>query len=264
MRIALGIEYDGRAFFGWQTQREEPTVQQTLERALAVVADHPVAVVCAGRTDTGVHARCQVAHFDTGSERSERSWVLGANSNLPASVCVLWARAVEGDFHARFSAVGRRYRYVILNRWVRPALESGRMSWERQPLDAEAMHRAAQALVGEHDFTSFRSSGCKANHPVREVHSVAVHRDGDIVTIDIAANAFLYHMVRNIAGTLLAVGRGEREPGWAGEVLAARDRRVAGVTAPPDGLYFWGVRYPRAFGLPKQPPSFPAAGDSGP
>ena len=264
MRIALGIEYDGRAFFGWQTQREEPTVQQTLERALAVVADHPVSVVCAGRTDTGVHARCQVAHFDTAAERSERSWVLGANSNLPASVCVLWARVVGEDFHARFSAVGRRYRYVILNRWIRPALESGRMSWERRPLDAEAMHDAAQALVGEHDFTSFRSSGCKANHPVREVRSVGVQRDGDIVTIDIAANAFLYHMVRNIAGTLLEVGLGAREPSWVAEVLAARDRRLAGVTAPPDGLYFMGVRYPDALGLPDRPPSFPTGEETRP
>lgn len=262
MRIALGIEYDGRAFHGWQTQRQEPTVQATLERALGKVADHPVSVVCAGRTDTGVHARCQVVHFDSESERSMRSWILGANSNLPDTVCVLWVRPVPADFHARFSALGRRYRYLVLNRWVRPAVDAGRVSWERRPLDDHIMDEAAQALRGEHDFSAFRSSGCRANHPVREIREIAVSREGDRVMLDVVANAFLYHMVRNIAGSLLEVGVGDRPPGWLAEVLHTRDRRRAGVTAPADGLYFMGVRYPEAFDLPQSPPAFAERDDT--
>lgn len=259
MRYALGIEYDGSAFLGWQAQREAATVQGVLERALSRVADAPIRVVCAGRTDTGVHARCQVVHFDSPVERAERSWVLGGNSNLPSSVCVLWARAVASDFHARFSALARQYRYVILNRWVRPAIAQGRVSWIRRPLDAAAMHRAAQALAGEHDFSAFRSSGCSANHPVREIHAIAVQREGDRVHLDVTANAFLYHMVRNIAGSLLEVGTGERPENWLEELLDGRDRRQAGVTAAADGLYFVGVRYPEAFGLPARPHAFPGS-----
>ncbi len=257
MRIALGIEYDGRAFYGWQTQRQTPTVQATLEQALGKVANHPVSVICAGRTDTGVHARGQVVHFDTTADRSDRSWILGANANLPETVCVLWAQAVDDGFHARFSALGRRYRYQLLNRWVRPAVDVGRVSWERRPLDDEAMHEAAQALKGEHDFSAVRSSGCRANHPVREIREISVSRVGEIVSIDVAANAFLYHMVRNIAGTLLAVGRGEQPVEWVARVLATRDRNQAGVTAPPDGLYFMGVRYPTEYGLPEDAPTWP-------
>ena len=259
MRYALGIEYDGSGFFGWQTQRQQPTVQATLEAALSRVANHPVSVACAGRTDTGVHARAQVVHFDSYAERSLRSWILGANSNLPDSVCVVWARQVSDEFHARFTALGRSYEFVILNRWVRPALDTGKVCWERQPLDAGAMNLAAQALLGEHDFTSFRSSGCKANHPVRTVQAVSVSRSGSEVKVSIAANGFLYHMVRNIVGALIEVGRGERPVEWLGEVLAARDRSIAGVTAAPGGLYFAGARYPRAFGLPEEPPDFSAA-----
>lgn len=250
MRYALGIEYDGSAFFGWQTQRQQPTVQQSLETAIGQVANHPVSLVCAGRTDTGVHALCQVAHFESSAQRSERSWLLGTNSNLPAAVCLLWVRGVEDGFHARFSAYSRSYRYVLLNRPVRPALEAGRVTWHRKPLDTEAMHRAAQALRGEHDFSAFRSSGCSANHPVREVLEISVRREADRVLLDVTANGFLYHMVRNIAGALLPVGEGERAPGWAAELLASRDRRLAGITAPPDGLYFMGARYPAHFGLP--------------
>lgn len=263
MRIALGVEYDGSGFFGWQTQRQQPTVQEALERALTVVADEAVSVICAGRTDTGVHAHGQVVHFDTGAERSERSWVLGANSNLPGGVCVLWARAVEPDFHARFTAIGRQYRYVILNRWVRPALQAGRVCWQRRPLDAEAMNEAARHLVGEHDFSSFRSAGCKANHPIRELRTLTVRRQGERVIIDVAANGFLYHMVRNIAGTLMEVGLGDRSPSWVEAVLAARDRRRAGVTAPSDGLYFVGARYPASSGLPERPPTFAGSDRSG-
>jgi tRNA pseudouridine38-40 synthase len=259
MRYALGIEYDGSAFLGWQSQRQTPTVQDTVEQALARVADEPVRLVCAGRTDTGVHAVCQVAHFDSTSERSERSWVLGANSNLPDTVSVLWARPVDEEFHARFSAAARHYRYVILNRWVRPAIGHGKLSWCRRPLDADAMHEAAQALLGEHDFTSFRSSGCKANHAVREIQSISVGREADRVILDVSANGFLYHMVRNIAGSLIKIGVGEQAVGWLAELLELRDRRQAGATASPHGLYFRGVRYPSSAGLPVELRPFPEA-----
>ncbi len=259
MRYALGIEYDGSAFLGWQSQRQQPTVQDTLQAALARVADEDIRLVCAGRTDTGVHARCQVAHFDTGSERSERSWILGANSNLPSTISVLWVRKVTEDFHARFTAMARHYQYVILNRWVRPAIECGQVSWCRKPLDAGAMNEAAQALLGEHDFSAFRSSGCKANHAVREIQSISVRRKDDRLMLDVSANGFLYHMVRNIAGSLMEIGTGERPVEWLAKLLAGGDRRLAGVTAPPDGLYFMGVRYPDSAGIPSVPETFPTA-----
>jgi tRNA pseudouridine38-40 synthase len=251
-RIAFGLEYDGSRFRGFQRQQQRPTVQEVLEDALATVADEPVTVHCAGRTDTGVHAACQVIHIETGAERRERAWVLGANSNLPGSVAVRWARFVDSDFHARFSARGRYYRYRILNRWIRPGLHAGRVAWERRPLDAGLMHEAAQVLVGEHDFSSFRALGCQARHARRHLKSISVRRSGDELVLDVAANAFLYHMVRNIAGTLIAVGCGEREPAWVAEVLAARDRSLAGVTAPPEGLYFMGVDYPEHPELPSK------------
>jgi tRNA pseudouridine38-40 synthase len=244
MRLAAGIEYDGSGFFGWQRQRQSPTVQECLESALSRVADHPVTVHCAGRTDTGVHAVCQVVHFDTSAERRERSWVLGANTNLHPGVSMLWTRPVDDDFHARFSARRRRYRYRIVNRWVRPALERGRVAWIRKPLRAERMHEAAQALRGEHDFSSFRAVGCQARSPVRQVHEIAVRRCGNEVVVDIVANAFVYHMVRNIAGTLIPVGTGERPVEWPGEVLARADRTAAGITAPAEGLYFVAPAYP--------------------
>ncbi len=253
MRIALGIEYDGSAFCGWQTQSHAPSVQDALQAALSKVADHPVKVVCAGRTDSGVHATAQVVHFDTRAERPLHAWVLGGNANLPDSVSVTWAQAVDQDFHARFKATARSYRYVILNRKVRPAVLRKRVCWMHHALDEAAMQTAAQALLGEHDFSSFRALACQARHAVRRVHRLNVSRSGEFVYIDIEANAFLHHMVRNIAGTLMAVGRGEREPGWVAEVLAARDRTVGGVTAPPDGLYLSGVRYPERFGLPDTP-----------
>lgn len=257
-RIAMGVEYDGTPFRGWQWQHAEPTVQAAVEAALSAVADEPVRVMCAGRTDTGVHARCQVLHFDTDAVRAERSWVLGANTNLDQGVAMLWAREVPGDFHARFSATGRRYRYRLLNRWTRPALDRHRAAWWHYPLDADRMQAAAGHLLGEHDFTSFRAVACQARHAVREIRDISVRRAGQQVIIEIAANAFLHHMVRNIAGTLMAVGQGEREPDWVAEVLTARDRTAAGITAPPEGLTLVGVEYPEELGLPTGPgPDFP-------
>ncbi|RMG38040.1 MAG: tRNA pseudouridine(38-40) synthase TruA [Gammaproteobacteria bacterium] len=251
MRIALGVEYDGRGFHGWQAQQKGVrTVQVTLEQALSKVADHPLRVVCAGRTDTGVHALGQVVHFDTDAVRSERNWLLGSNVNLPPDVSVTWVREVSSEFSARFSAVSRRYRYFILNRTARSAVLAGRVTWVHRPLDAEAMHRAGQALVGEHDFSSYRALGCQAKSPVRTLHSLVVERHGDFVVLSVHANAFLHHMVRNIAGVLIAIGKGDRPETWAGEVLALRDRTLGGVTAPPEGLYFEQVEYPPEFGIP--------------
>jgi tRNA pseudouridine38-40 synthase len=261
MRYAIGLEYDGSEFLGWQIQRQEPTVQGCVERAFAQVADHEVRVTCCGRTDTGVHALGQVAHFDSDAERTERDWLLGANSNLPAGVSVLWIRAVESSFHARFSAFARSYRYLILNRWVRPALEARRMSWCRAPLDAGRMHAAAQVLRGEHDFTSFRAGACQARHAVREIQEITVARAGDVLSLDVTANGFLYHMVRNIAGCLAKVGLGEVEEGWLQRVLDARDRSVAAPTAQPEGLYFVRARYPAEYALPEGPPAFPRGVD---
>jgi tRNA pseudouridine38-40 synthase len=250
IRIALGVEYDGSQFNGWQLQAHAPSVQETLENALSRVAAQPVRVVCAGRTDTGVHALGQVVHFDTTAERSVRAWVLGANVNSPRSVAVLWARRVPDAFHARFAARARHYRYVILNRWVRPAILDGRVTWERHPLEEAAMAEATRFLLGTHDFSSFRTVACQAKHPVRTVHRLDVTRQGDFIIVDVVANAFLHHMVRNVAGTLVAVGRGDQEPKWVKEVLAARSRTAAGITAPADGLYLVGVDYPDTFPVP--------------
>ncbi|HET7844569.1 MAG TPA: tRNA pseudouridine(38-40) synthase TruA [Xanthomonadales bacterium] len=252
MRIAIGIEYDGTAYLGWQRQANGPSVQATIERAVSRVADAAIELVCAGRTDTGVHARCQVAHFDTQAERSERAWVLGCNSQLPPDVCVRWAVPVADDFHARYGAYARRYRYTILNRKVRPALESRFVTWERVPLDAARMHDAAQALVGEHDFSAFRTVACQARSPLRNIAAISVAREHEHVVLEVCANAFLHHMVRNIVGTLLPIGRGEQPVGWAAALLAGRDRTVAGPTAPPTGLVFTGPLYPRAWGLPDE------------
>jgi len=249
-RIALGIEYDGTAFAGWQTQVHATTVQASVEAAVSAVADHPVELTAAGRTDAGVHATRQVAHFDTTSERSERAWVLGANSVLRPDASLLWAREVPSDFHARFSAEARSYRYEICNSPARPTLDRDRVCWVREPLDVSLMHQSAQVLVGVHDFSSFRAAECQSKTPVRHLESIAVATFDDRVAIDVTANAFLHHMVRNIAGVLIAVGRGKRPAAWVPEVLEARDRRVGGVTAPPQGLYLVGVRYPAGFGLP--------------
>jgi tRNA pseudouridine38-40 synthase len=252
LRIALGIEYDGTDFFGWQRLSHGKAIQAAVEGALSFVADEPIEVVCAGRTDAGVHARCQVVHFDTNVQRSERGWTLGANSRLPASVAVRWAKPVATDFHARYGAHGRRYRYHILNRGVRPALEARFVAWERRPLDVGTMHEAAQALVGEHDFSAFRTVACQARTPTRCVHRIRVARDGEHVLIDIQANAFLHHMVRNIVGSLLPVGYGEQPTVWLARLLAGRDRAVAGPTAPAQGLTFLGPLYPADCGLPEE------------
>lgn len=262
MRIALGIEYDGSAFKGWQLQRHETaTVQASVESALSRVAAHPVRVVCAGRTDSGVHAVGQVVHFDTAAQREPRNWVLGANVNLPPTVVVTWAQVVDDAFHARFAAESRRYCYVILNRPTRSGLLAGRATWSHRPLDAGRMHEAGQALVGTHDFSSYRAQACQANSPLRTLHGLQVQRCGDLITLRVHANAFLHHMIRNIAGVLMAIGRGERPLAWAEEVLSLRDRTLGGVTAPPDGLYFERVWYPERFAIPAPSPLyFPAGG----
>ncbi len=248
MRIALGVEYDGTDFCGWQIQTGVRTVQECVEKALSKVADHPLRVICAGRTDTGVHALGQVIHMNVTAQRSMHSWVFGANTNLPKDVAVLWAQAVNDEFHARFSARARHYRYIIFNRAVRPAVWADKASWEyRQPLDVERMRTAAQFLIGEHDFSSYRARSCQAKSPVRTVSRLTVRSEGAQVILEISANAFLQHMVRNIAGVLMAIGCGKQEPEWARTVLEARDRIAGGVTAPPQGLYLCGVDYPAPF-----------------
>ena len=250
MRIALGIEYDGTSYNGWQRQKTGLGVQQRLEEALSIVANEKVDVICAGRTDTGVHASGQVVHFDTDSERTDRGWLLGANTNLPEDICVTWVKPVDQDFHARFSALARSYRYLILNRLERSALHRNRAWWVYEPLHETPMQAAAQQLLGEHDFSAFRSAACQANTAVREITAISVSRSGDWLTIDVTANAFLMNMVRNIVGSLAAVGLGEQGVEWIGEVLESRDRKAGGITAPPHGLTLVGVEYPGAFGIP--------------
>ncbi len=261
MRVALGIQYDGAGFRGWQAQPAGVrTVQASLERALARVADHSVGLTCAGRTDAGVHAVGQVAHFDTRAVRSTRAWVRGGNAHLPPDLSLNWACEVPDDFHARFSASARRYRYLIYNHPQRSALWRGRAVWHYRPLDAARMHAAGQALVGEHDFNAFRAAECQARHPIRDVLELAVWQQGEGVLLEIEANAFLHHMVRNIAGVLLAIGAGDRQVEWAAEVLEGRDRTRAGVTAPAEGLYLLAVRYPQRFELPAAPKTSPVFG----
>ena len=249
MRIVCGVEYNGAGFFGWQRQNHARSVQADIEAALSRVANHPLKVVCAGRTDSGVHATWQIIHFDSEAERSERSWVLGANANLPADARLLWARAVDDDFHARFSAQARSYRYVILNREIRSALLHHQVTWHYRPLEVSPMQEGARHLLGEHDFSSFRALACQAHSPVRTIHRLDVTRRGEYLYLDVVANAFLHHMVRNIAGVLMAVGHGEQEPGWVEDILEQRDRTRGGVTAPAAGLYLVGVRYPECYGI---------------
>ncbi len=249
-RIALGVEYDGRGFVGWQAQRGQRSVAAELERAVRAVADAPIALICGGRTDAGVHAAGQVVHFDAPTVRTQRGWLLGINSTLPADVSVRWARAVPDWFHARFSALGRHYRYRILSRDTRSALHAGRAAWCRRPLDLAAMREAGARLLGEHDFSAFRAAHCQSRSPVRRLDRIDLSRAGDEVCIEVEANAFLHHMVRNLAGLLIEIGSGDAPPAWATEVLESRDRRRSAATAPPEGLYLQAVRYPAAFGLP--------------
>ncbi|MEJ2529022.1 MAG: tRNA pseudouridine(38-40) synthase TruA [Gammaproteobacteria bacterium] len=251
MRYAVGVEYDGTAFHGWQIQDGVRTVQQQLQQALTAVANHQVSVQCAGRTDTGVHAIGQVVHFDSDAMRSNRNWLLGTNVNLPEDVNINWIVPVTADFHARFSALKRSYKYVIYNGSSRSSIWRNRAVWERRELDVERMQLAAEPLIGTHDFSSFRAVACQAKSPVRSLTQLELRRDGDIITIELSANAFLHHMVRNIAGVLIAIGCGEMPIAWALQVLEHRDRTLGGVTAPPQGLYLTSVGYPPEFGLPE-------------
>ncbi|PVY78242.1 tRNA pseudouridine(38-40) synthase [Tamilnaduibacter salinus] len=253
-RVALIVEYDGAAYHGWQMQQPGvPSVEAEVRAAASRVANEPVIPVCAGRTDAGVHACAQVVHFDTQARRSQRSWVMGINTNLPSSVSVRWAGPVSQDFHARHSATARRYRYVIYSHPVRPALLRHQVAWTFRPMDAAAMNDAAQVLVGEHDFSTFRAAGCQSRTPFRNIHAIAVRRSGPFVELDVTANAFVHHMVRNLAGSLMAVGSGHRQPDWIHEILEARDRRQGGMTAPAQGLHMVEVTYPPGFGLPDLP-----------
>ncbi len=254
MRLALGVEYDGSRFAGWEAQPGRRTVQEAVETALSRVADHPVRVVCAGRTDAGVHAWGQVVHLDAPVHRAERAWLLGGNANLPTDVGLAWARPVPEEFDARRSALRRHYRYLVYNHALRPALLRERVCWECRPLDAERMQAAGAFLLGEHDFSAFRAAACQARSPVRRVERLEVSRRGRLVAIDVVANAFLHHMVRNIAGVLMAIGLGKEPPEWARQVLDGRDRRLGGVTAEPQGLYLVGVEYPARFETPPVPP----------
>jgi tRNA pseudouridine38-40 synthase len=250
VRVALGLEYDGGGFCGWQSQPSGCGVQDALEEALGKIAGRPVRVVAAGRTDTGVHASVQVVHFDTDVHRPETAWVRGVNAFLPGGMAVLWARPVADDFHARFSALGRSYRYVLLTHPVRPALLNGRVGWFHLPLDLHAMREGAGYLLGEHDFSAFRAAECQAKSPVRRMDALEIRAAGDYLVFDLSANAFLHHMVRNLVGCLVYVGKGRYPPAWIKELLDSRDRTLAAPTFAPDGLYLSGIRYDPKWGIP--------------
>jgi tRNA pseudouridine38-40 synthase len=249
-RIALAVEYDGSRYHGWQRQKDVDSVQARLEAALSRVADAPIEVVCAGRTDAGVHATNQIVHFDSTAQRPDQAWVFGGTQALPSDISIVWARAMNSEFHARFSAIARSYRYVILNRATRSAVHHGHVTWWRERLNAELMHQAGQFLLGEHDFSSFRAKGCQAQSPIRTVESFSVQRAGDFITIDITANAFLHHMVRNIVGTLLPIGAGVQSVEFMPALLQLKQRALAGITAPAAGLYLVNVVYPEHFSIP--------------
>lgn len=249
MRIALVLEYDGTQYHGWQAQTGLHTVQQSVEHALSKVADTSISIVCAGRTDTGVHATNQVIHFDCDKERTIRAWIHGVNSFLPKDICVKWGKEMPDSFHARYSAVSRRYRYVIYNGAIRPALLRSNVTWQYRQLDHRLMNQGAQSLLGENDFTSFRSVECQSKTPMRNIIQLQVTRCGELVMVDVTANAFLHHMVRNIAGVLIAVGSGKQSVSWVEEVLKAKDRRLGAETAPSYGLYLVQVSYPKEFAV---------------
>lgn len=250
MRIALGIEYNGHGFYGWQAQQELPTIQGELERALSLVANEQIFLFCAGRTDANVHATGQVVHFDTRAKRHIDAWIWGTNSHLPPSIKVRWAKAVDYSFHARFKATARRYRYIIYNNPIRPALFNARATWYYFPLDIERMREAGQYLIGEQDFSSFRSSQCNSKSPMRNVTEFTIARHHDFVVMEIQANAFLHHMVRNIVGTLVKIGSNTKDPTWMLDVLQAKSRKAAAETAAPDGLYLTKVFYPEPYIFP--------------
>lgn len=247
----MGIEYDGAAYNGWQRQQNGTGVQELVEKALAAIGNETTDVFCAGRTDTGVHASGQVIHFDTAADRSSRSWVMGANSKLPDDINATWAKIVDRDFHARFSATCRHYQYRIFNCPIRSSLHRNRAWWVCQTLDDRAMQEGAMCLLGEHDFSAFRASGCQASTPVRTVTSINISREHRWITLNISANAFLQHMVRNVVGTLAAVGLNEQPQDWVAEVLESRDRSLGGMAAPAHGLTLMGVRYPQRCDLPE-------------
>jgi tRNA pseudouridine38-40 synthase len=251
-RVALAIEYRGSDYHGFQVQPNGvKTVQQALEKALSIVADEDITLVCAGRTDAGVHATNQIIHFDTLALRAPKAWVLGTRQHLPDTIGVRWAKNVPPHFHARFSALARTYRYLISNSETSSALLHDQVTWSSRSLDIEKMRVAANYFVGQHDFTSFRATQCQAKSPVRTIHYLKLIRQGDLIVLEVCANAFLHHMVRNIVGVLLAVGAGDKDPIWASEVLSARDRSKASVTAKPNGLYLVSVEFPVEFNLPR-------------
>ncbi|MEM9103028.1 MAG: tRNA pseudouridine(38-40) synthase TruA [Pseudomonadota bacterium] len=251
MRVALGVEYFGEAYCGWQRQTHSPSVQEKLEQALSHIASESIKVKCAGRTDTGVHATGQVVHFDTQAERPDKAWFLGTNHHLPNDISVRWAKRVNDEFHARFSATARRYRYLIHNHRTRSAILSSGLTWVYRKLDAEKMASACPYFLGEQDFSSVRAAGCQSHSPMRNIIELNVARKGDLIILDIKANAFLHHMVRNIVGVLLAIGTGDKPPEWAQELLEQKDRRLAPATASPNGLYLVDVDYPLTFELPR-------------
>ena len=256
MRIALGISYSGSAYEGWQSQLSGKTVQDKLELALSRFSVQPVRVMCAGRTDAGVHALMQVAHFDTALQRETASWVRGTNAFLPPDIAVQWAQLVPDEFHSRASAIARRYAYVVLESPVRPSVEAGRVGWVYRPLDGEAMRKAALHLMGEHDFSSFRAAQCQARSPVKTIIRIEISQRAGAASrywrFEFEANAFLHHMIRNIMGCLLAIGQGSHPPEWLADVVAARRRDAAAPTFSPDGLYFLGPVYEERHGLPSR------------
>jgi len=254
-RLALGVAYRGTAYRGWQSQPGGQTVQDALEQALSTFADAPVHTTCAGRTDAGVHAFNQVVHLDPPVDRAPFSWLRGSNRYLPLDIALQWCQPVDDGFHARFSAQGRRYRYLLLESPLRPALEAGGVGWTFRPLDGAAMQAAAQHLLGEHDFSSFRSSECQARSPVKTMRAVQISRHGAYWRFDFDGSAFLHHMVRNIMGCLVAIGSGRQSPGWMAEVIAARNRDAAAPTFAPDGLYFAGAYYDAAHAIPEHTPA---------
>jgi tRNA pseudouridine38-40 synthase len=256
MRIALGVEYDGSPYCGWQSQTEGETIQDTLQYALSQIAgdqsaDEKISVVAAGRTDTGVHALEQVVHFDTQAERPLTAWVRGVNALLPDSIAVRWAHPVPDEFHARFSAHGRSYRYLLINRAVRSAIQAGKVGWYHAPLDVTAMQTAALCLLGNHDFSAFRAAECQAKSPIKHLQQLDIRKQGDMLIFDVSADAFLHHMVRNIVGCLVYVGKGKYPPAWLAEVLAGRERSFAAPTFAPDGLYLRRIQYEAKWGLPQ-------------